>query len=221
MPWHRASGAALLTGKPHGLVVVDADSEASAAWCRENLPATRWTRTRRGLHAHFRHRASGLVATKHGQDGFELAPGVPVDLLGFPGPYAVAPGSRHPSGFVYAPEGDWTSPVSELPALPAWIAELAQERPRPVVRRPIPSRRKRKDDSPEEHFANYLRKAGGIPPEESGSDRATFRAASYAKAHIPELGERQFVAMILEEQPGFDESWIRSKWNAATGRRRG
>lgn len=216
MPWYRATGAALLTGKPHRLVVVDADSEASALWCREHLPATRWTRTRRGVHAHFRHGASGLVVTKHGDDGFELAPGVPVDLLGFPGPYAVAPGSRHPSGFVYQAEGDWDSPVSELPELPAWIAELAQERPRPVVHRPIPS--PRRGDSPEAHFSAYLRKAGGIPPEGSGSDVATFRAAVYARERIPELSEGAFVAAVLRERPAFDERWIATKWQAARGR---
>lgn len=216
MPWHRASGALLMTGKPHGLVVVDADTTEAATWCREHLPTTRWTRTRRGVHAHFRHPAAGLVATlceKGG--GVKLAPGIRADVKGFIAG-AVAPGSRHLSGFVYQAEGDWTSLVSELPELPAWIAELAQERPRPVVHRPIPNRQR--GDSPEAHFAAYLRKCGGIPPEGKGSDNATFRAAAYAKANIPELAERQFIAMVLREQPDFDEWWILEKWNSAKGR---
>ncbi|MGH9324391.1 MAG: hypothetical protein ACRD3V_31460, partial [Vicinamibacteria bacterium] len=132
--------------------------------------------------------------------------------------YVVAPGSRHPSGFVYQAEGDWISPVSELPELPAWIAELAHHVPhhvpRPVVHRPIPARR-RKGDSREAHFGNYLRKAGGIPPEGSGSDVATFRAAVYARERIPELTEADFVEAVLREHPEFSETWIASKWRAA------
>lgn len=211
-----AQGIALLTGKPHRLAVLDADDEAAAAWCREHLPATRWTRTRRGLHAHFRHPAAGLVATRCASGGgVELSPAVRVDVKGFLG-YVVAPGSRHPSGFVYQAEGDWISPVSDLPELPAWIAALAQWRPAPVVHRPIPSRRR--GDSPENHFANYLRKAGGIPPEGSGSDVATFRAAVYARERIPELTEGAFVAAVLRERPEFHEAWISSKWRAARSR---
>lgn len=212
-----AQGIALLCGKPHALAVVDFDDEAAAEWGRERLPATRWTRTRRGIHAHFRHPAEGLVRTvcAHG-GGVELAPGVRADVKGFLS-YVVAPGSRHPSGYVYEAEGDWTSPVSELPILPAWIAELAQERPRPVVRRPIPTRRR--DDSPEAHFAAYLRKCGGIPPEGSGSDVATFRAAVYARERIPELSESAFVSAVLRERPEFDEGWIETKWRSARGPR--
>jgi len=57
------AGVALLCGRSHGLVVVDADDATSATWVRANLPATRWTWTRRGLHAHFRHPSYGLIRT--------------------------------------------------------------------------------------------------------------------------------------------------------------
>ncbi len=213
-----AKGIALICGKPHNLTVLDADDEASASWLREHMPGARRTLTRRGLHVHFRHPSDGLVTTKCDQGGgVELTPRIRIDVKAFLS-YVVAPGSLHPSGFVYQAEGDWTSNVAELQKLPARVAELC--RAKPIVHRHRPRHRRSGDDAVQ-HFENYLRKRGGIPPDAgkgSGSDSATFRAASYAKRNIPELDERQFVAMIKNEQPYFDEKWIASKWRSARGK---
>lgn len=209
-----AKGIALLCGKPHNLVVLDADNTPSAEWLEHNMPSTRWTRTRRGVHAHFRHPTDGLVETRCSNNGgVELAPGVRVDVKGFVS-YVVAPASIHPSGFVYQAEGDWAEPISRLPELPARVAELC--RPRPIVRSHQPPHRDA--DDAEKHFRNYLRKVGGIPPVGSGSDDATFRSAAYAKTNIPELDGRQFVTIVQNEQPDFDEKWIASKWRSARGK---
>ena len=130
--------------------------------------------------------------------------------------YAVGPYSKHPSGHVYEPLGDWTRHVRELPVLPEAIARQALDLP-PRPAPPPPPRRPGSD--PETALEAYLRKRGGIPPEGQGSDLAVFEAASWCKANVPELGEGAFVAAIRRERPEFSEAWVKSKWMSATGRR--
>src|SRR5262245_24505378 len=48
--WERASGVGLVTGGPHDLVVVDADSALSWQRALDNLPAVRGVKTSRGGH---------------------------------------------------------------------------------------------------------------------------------------------------------------------------
>jgi len=214
-PWADALGAGLVTGRPHGLVVVDADDEASWSWALENLPAVRGVRTRRGGHLHFAHPERGIVGNRSGERAVLAAPGVRLDVKGLAG-MATGPYSVHPSGHVYQPLGNWTLHVRELPILPDVIARLATDPPTRAKPSPPPPAPTGSD--PERAIEAYLRKAGGIPDEGKGSDEAVFRAASWAKANVPELSERAFIAAIRRERPKFAEQWVASKWRSARGR---
>ena len=72
-----------------------------------------------------------------------------------------------------------------------------------------------KKKTAEQSFDEYLRKAGGIPEAGSGSDRAVFAAASWAKFNLPDLSEHSFIQAIRCLQPSFDERWIEAKWKSA------
>lgn len=214
--WPEARGVAVVTGRPHGLVVVDADDAESWAWALEALPAVRGVKTRRGGHLHFRHPARRVVGNRSGERAVSPAPGVRLDVKGLGG-LATGPYSIHPSGAVYEPLGDWTRPVEELPVLPDVVArqaiDIAPARPRPRPPRPEPA-----TSDPERALSAYLAKAGGIPEEGAGSDDAVFRAAAWAKANVPELSEAAFVAGIRRERPEFTEQWVGAKWRSARGR---
>ena len=134
------------------------------------------------------------------------APGIHLDVKGLAG-MATGPYSKHPSGHVYEPLGDWTLHVRDLPALPDLIVRQAEDRP-PRQTSPPPARWPGSD--PERALEAYLRKAGGIPGQGKGSDEAVFRAATWVKANVPALGERAFVAAIRREQPEFNERWVES-----------
>jgi hypothetical protein len=213
-PWANALGVGLVTGRPHGLVVVDADDEASWAWALDNLPVVRGVRTRRGGHLHFAHPARGIIGNRSGTEAVIPAPGIRLDVKGLAG-MATGPYSVHPSGHVYEPLGDWTLHVRELSVLPDVVARPALDLPTRATSAPPPLRT---GTDPERAIEAYLRKAGGIPAEGSGSDVAVFRAAAWVKANVPELTEHAFVAAIRREQPGFAETWIESKWHSAKGR---
>jgi hypothetical protein len=210
--WPKAQGVGLICGRPHSLVAVDADDEASASWCIEHLAPVRMTKTARGAHFHFRHAARGVIGNRSGDRAIHPAPGVKLDVRGLGG-MVVAPYSIHPSGHVYLPQGDWTSPVSELPVLPDSIRIPSEDHP-PIAVRP---RRAAEGAQPERALECYLKKAGGIPPERQGSDAAVFRAASWCKANTPGLSEQAFVDAIRRERPEFDERWVHLKWRSARG----
>jgi hypothetical protein len=212
--WADAVGVGVVTGRPHGLVVVDADDAASWGWAVANLPAVRGVRTRRGGHLHFAHPPRGIIGNRSGDRAVTPGPGVRLDVKGLAG-LATGPYSLHPSGVVYEPLGDWLRPVSELPVLPAAIARQAEDPP-PASARAARQHRARSD--PERALDAYLAKVGGVPEEGTGSDAAVFRAASWCKANVPDLSERAFVAAIRRERPGFAECWIASKWQSAKGR---
>lgn len=212
--WSRAHGIALIAGRPHGLVIVDADTEESWAWCLANLPAVRGVRTRRGGHLHFRHPARGIIGNRSGEKAVTLEPGLKADVKGLAG-YAVGPYSRHPKGHIYTPLGDWTRPVTELPELPAVIVRHAEDRPLPV-RPPI---RRRPGSEPEKALEGYIAKRGGVPPERSGSDDFVFEAAAWCKTagNARGLTEAAFVQVIRHHRPEFAEGWIAAKWGSARG----
>jgi hypothetical protein len=212
-PWADAAGVGLITGRPHALVVVDADDDESWAWALETLPAVRGVKTRRGGHLHFAHPPRGIIGNRSGDRAVIPAPGVRLDVKGLAG-LATAPYSRHPSGILYEPLGDWTCHVRELPVLPDGIACQATDHP-PATPPPRPPR---PGSDPERALACYLAKAGGIPEEGHGSDEAVFRAAAWCKANVPELSEAAFVAAIRRERPHFAEAWIGAKWRSAKGR---
>lgn len=212
--WNDAAGVGVVTGRPHGLVVVDADDAQSWAWAVANLPAVRGVRTRRGGHLHFAHPPRGIIGKRSGDRAVTPAAGIRLDVMGLAG-LATGPYSLHPSGVVYEPLGDWLRPVSELPVLPAAIARQAEDRP-PASIPPAPPHRAGSD--PERALDAYLAKVRGVPAEGAGSDTAVFRAASWCKAHVPDLTERVFVAAIRRERPEFSETWIARKWRSARGR---
>jgi hypothetical protein len=210
--WPKASGVGLICGRPHGLVVCDFDDEASWTWALDHLPAVRGVRTRRGGHLHYRHADHGIIGNRSGEKAVTLAPGVKVDVRGLAG-MATAPYSRHPSGHVYEPMGDWTMPVSSLPLLPDIIRIPSEDHP-PIAVRP---RRAAEGVQPERALEAYLAKCGGIPAEGRGSDAAVFRAAAWCKANTPGMDEATFVEAIRRERPEFDERWIQLKWRSARG----
>ena len=212
--WAKAAGIGIIAGRPHGLVVVDADDDDSWSWGLNNLPAVRGVRTRRGGHLHFSHPPRGIIGNRSGNRAVTPAPGIRLDVKALAG-LAAAPYSRHPSGATYEPLGDWTRPVSELPVLPAVIRSQAEDRP-PARLEPPP--RRRPDSDPARALEAYLAKAGGIPAVGAGSDEATFRAAAWAKVNVPELTERAFVSAVQGEQSEFSEQWITTKWRSARGR---
>jgi hypothetical protein len=109
----------IVTGAVSGLVVVDADSRGALAYATAKLPPTPMqSLTRCGAHLFFRHPGVRV------RNGVKLK-GMPLDVRG-DGGYVVAPGSVHPSGFVYRKLGDWYR-VRELPVFdPAWLAGPAE-----------------------------------------------------------------------------------------------
>ena len=201
-----------MTGRPHGLVVVDADDAESWSWALNNLPAVRAVRTRRGGHLHLAHPPRGIIGNRSGGRAVTPVPGIRLDVKGLAG-LATAPYSRHPSGVVYEPLGDWTRPVVDLPGLPEVIVREAEDRP-PVS---SPPPRHMPSSDPTRALEAYLAKAGGIPAVGSGSDEAVFRAASWCKANLPDLTESTFVAAIHAEQPEFATTWILTKLRSARG----
>jgi hypothetical protein len=213
-PWAEARGVAVVTGRPHGLVVVDADDEPSWTWALANLPAVRGVKTRRGGHLHLAHPPCGIIGNRSGERAVEPVPGVRLDVKGLAG-LAMAPHSLHPSGVRYEAVGDWTRHVRDLPVVPDVIARQALDSPlRPSA--PRPPRRPGCDAGMA--FEQYLAKVGGIPEEGHGSDAAVFRAASWCKAQVPEIGEAAFVAAVRRERPEFTNAWIAAKWRSARGR---
>lgn len=95
------------------LVVVDADSTDSAAWCRANLPPTPWrVKTSKGVHFYFRNNPFVEIRNSVDQNA-------KLDTRGLGG-YVVAGGSVHHSGTRYVDEIDPTVSyvsVSDLPML--------------------------------------------------------------------------------------------------------
>lgn len=208
------AGIGVVCGRPHDLVIVDADDEISWTWARTYLPAVRGTRTRRGGHLHFRHPVGPVVILTHcGKGAIVPAPGVTLDIKGVAS-YAVAPYSAHPSGHVYEPLGDWTRSVSDLPILPESIARLSMWKPRP---KPAPQRLGDADDAVA-GLAAYIRKRGGVPAEGAGSDCFVFEAAAWAKTNTV-THEQDFTAEIRRSRPEFTTEWVGSKWHSARGAR--
>ncbi len=100
---------AIVTGEISGVAVVDCDSPEAINYALERFPSQQRTATRNGQHFWFRH--PGKVVRNSVNLG-----GIKMDIRG-DGGYVVAPGSRHPSGFIYGREGVW-GPVESLPVFP-------------------------------------------------------------------------------------------------------
>jgi hypothetical protein len=217
-PWDRSAGVAIATGFPHLSVTADADTAEATAWMADLVSDSdervRMTITRRGAHYYFKHPAAGVIATRCGAGAIEVAPGIKLDIKAGAA-YVVAPYSRHPTGFVYQPAGQWVLPVDQLPPLPDVIVRLAAEKAL------APEHSSRCAGVPHTDAADavraYLVKCGGLPPVGSGSDDATFRAAAWVKANRPDVTGDTFAEVVRECQPAFGVAWIQQKWNSARG----
>lgn len=111
---HPNCNFAIATGKE--IDVVDADDEAAIEWVQQNLTRTPWV-VRTGKGAHFYYQVNENLTLKNSADV-----SAKIDTRGFGG-YVVAPGSKHPSGRVYALEIDPQWPVDNVRDLPCLSAD--------------------------------------------------------------------------------------------------
>lgn len=110
------------TGPVSGVVVVDADSVEGLAWMRANLPPTSMrTRTAKGEHWYYKHPGIPVSNKARIHTG---NPAVKIDIRA-DGGQAVAPGSKHASGVLYEPIGEWCA-IDALPIFDsAWLEDEA------------------------------------------------------------------------------------------------
>lgn len=105
---------------PPGLLVLDADNEASAAWLCQALPDAPRQRTAKGCHVVVRE-PKGVDLRQVTQ--FEIVDGITVDLrTSGSGQIAVEP-SIHPSGFLYHWELELPIDTDSIPDVPAAVLE--------------------------------------------------------------------------------------------------
>jgi len=93
----------IVTGRVSGIVVIDLDSEDAVAWAGEHLPPCEMrVKTAKGVHLYYpcSDDAPWRNKARVSWNGRPLELDVRAN-----GGYVVAPGSVHPSGFVYAREG--------------------------------------------------------------------------------------------------------------------
>ena len=93
----------IVTGKVSGLFVLDLDSAEAIDWGREHLPPCEMRfRTCKGVHLYYPY--SGDIKIRNKARVVWKGRALAIDVRGAGG-YVVAPGSVHPSGFVYSREG--------------------------------------------------------------------------------------------------------------------
>jgi hypothetical protein len=151
----------ILTGKLHGVVVVDADSKEAVEYVRLTCcPTPMRIRSRRGMHFWYRH-PGFAVTSRRGLDD------PPVDVKG-DGGICTGLGSVHESGFIYQldEDADMVSVQSLPPYLKSWFPEA------PV----LPPKKVKIEGDRLERAARYLR---AIPPPGNGARNvSTFKAAA-------------------------------------------
>jgi putative DNA primase/helicase len=102
---------AIPTGPVSRAVVIDTDNYETEDWVAKNLPPTPMiTRTARGFHRYYRCPDGDVPAFIYADCG-------PIEVKR-KGHYVLAPGSVHPSGFVYTEMWPWPTSLDQLPALP-------------------------------------------------------------------------------------------------------
>ncbi len=103
--WFQCPGfnVGIVTGTVSRIFVVDADSPAALAWTTEHLPPCELrVRTAKGLHLYYPYSGDRPIKNKVRVK----VGGQPLELdIRADGGFVVAPGSVHPSGFVYQREG--------------------------------------------------------------------------------------------------------------------
>jgi hypothetical protein len=114
----------IVTGRVSGVVVVDTDNPEAETWVAAHLPATPMaTHTARGVHRFYRYPAEGLSSRPKRLVGPTSAA---IDIQG-DGRYVVAPGSVHPSGFIYEAAGQWCS-AADLPMFDErWFPDVIEQ----------------------------------------------------------------------------------------------
>src|SRR5262249_3489622 len=114
----KPSNYAIITGKMSGLVAVDADSPEAVTFIEANLPKTPWINvTARGRQYLYRHpgvhiRNRARIKTANGPQDIDIRAD---------GGFVIGPGSTHPTGVKYRPEGDWSVDPTSLPIFPTSI----------------------------------------------------------------------------------------------------
>ena len=111
----RLRNLAVVTGRISGIVVIDTDLPETESWAASHLPPTPFmVRTARGLHRYYRWLPE--------LPKFIHPAGLPPIELRGDGQYVLAPGSVHPSGFVYEAPGGLPSRIEDLPIFPRELA---------------------------------------------------------------------------------------------------
>lgn len=105
--------AAILCGHASDVVCIDTDTAEAEVWATLNLPPTPMrTKTQRGRHHYYRRPwALSIIPA------FIKVEGLSIEIRR-DGQYCVAPGSVHPSGFVYEEEEPWPDTLEDVPPLP-------------------------------------------------------------------------------------------------------
>lgn len=123
--------AAIVCGSISSVVCIDTDTPEAEAWAAANLPLTPMrTRTQRGRHRYYRRPyALNIVPA------FIKVEGLSIEIRR-DGQYAVAPGSVHPSGFVYEEEEPWPESLEAVPLLPMDVIQGISHTP--TKKEPLP-----------------------------------------------------------------------------------
>lgn len=108
----------LPTGKLSDVVAIDGDSVKGLGWMREHLPLPDMrTKTAKGEHWFFKHPGVQIRNRVRINTG---DPAIKIDVRA-DGGYVVAPGSKHHTGVIYEPIGNWC-PIGDLPIfVPEWL----------------------------------------------------------------------------------------------------
>jgi hypothetical protein len=176
--WSRwpTANVGIACGTASGLVVVDADDPQvlkRLAQEGRHLPPAPTVRTARGVHLYFACPAGGLRSRR-------VCDGVEVKAEGA---YVLAPPSRHPCGALY----HWVvEPGGELPALPPWILEEANQKQAAPFELP-PEIYSGERNNTLTRLAGALRRKGIRPDEILETLRAVNRARCRPPLHDSEL----------------------------------
>jgi len=193
--WARwpAANVGVACGASSGIVVLDVDNpEVLNRLAQEghHLPPAPTVRTARGVHLYFACPAGGLRSRR-------ICDGVEVKAEGA---YVLAPPSRHPCGALY----HWVvEPGGELPALPSWILEEANQKQAAAFELP-PEIYSGERNNTLTRLAGALRRKGIRPDEILETLRAVNRARCRPPLHDSEL--EQIARSAARWAPGEEPS---------------
>jgi|GEM_PF-3545807 len=193
--WARwpAANVGVACGASSGIVVLDVDNpEVLDRLAQEghHLPPAPTVRTARGVHLYFACPAGGLRSRR-------ICDGVEVKAEGA---YVLAPPSRHPCGALY----HWVvEPGGELPALPSWILEEANQKQAAAFELP-PEIYSGERNNTLTRLAGALRRKGIRPDEILETLRAVNRARCRPPLHDSEL--EQIARSAARWAPGEEPS---------------